>query len=78
MKKNTVAVAVGDTVVVGDTLGFVGSSGISGGPHLHFEVQNESGSVIDPWQGECGSGPSRWEDQIPFVGDTFATGRGLS
>ena len=70
MKKNTVAVAVGDTVVVGDTLGFVGSSGISGGPHLHFEVQNESGSVIDPWQGECSSGPSRWVEQIPFVGDT--------
>ena len=70
MKKNTVAVAVGDTVVVGDTLGFVGSSGISGGPHLHFEVQNESGSVIDPWQGECSSGASRWVEQIPFVGDT--------
>jgi len=69
MKKYSVAVTTGDTVDIGDTLGFVGSSGISGGPHLHFEII-ESGNVIDPWQGDCSYGPSRWLDQIPFVGDT--------
>ncbi len=70
MKKNTVAVAVGDTVETGDTLGFVGSSGVSSGPHLHFEVEGVSGNFKDPWEGQCGDGPSLWDDQLPFIGDT--------
>lgn len=39
------AVAVGDTVVAGQELGQVGSSGRSSGPHLHFEVELQT--VID-------------------------------
>ena len=70
MKTNSVAVATGDTIEIGDTLGFVGSSGFSDGPHLHFEVEAASGNFIDPWEGECGDGPSLWADQLPFVGDT--------
>ena len=61
MKKNSVAVATGDTVETGDTLGFVGSSGISSGPHLHFEVEGASGNFKDPWEGQCGDGPSMWD-----------------
>tara|TARA_Y100001970_G_scaffold70320_1_gene89550 strand:- start:924 stop:3287 length:2364 start_codon:yes stop_codon:yes gene_type:complete len=72
MKKNSVAVSLGDTVEVGDTLGFVGSSGFSDGPHLHFEVNNANWNLIDPWEGECNLGVSRWEDQIPFIGDSSA------
>jgi len=72
MKKNSVAVSTGDTVAAGDTLGFVGSSGISTGPHLHFEVQNEQAQVVDPWEGSCNNIPSRWENQLPFIGDTSA------
>ena len=72
MKKNSVAVSTGDTVATGDTLGFVGSSGISTGPHLHFEVQNEQAQVVDPWEGSCNNIPSRWENQLPFIGDTSA------
>lgn len=39
-------VSVGDTVATGDLLGYVGSSGNSSEPHLHFEVQ--TGRTFDP------------------------------
>lgn len=34
----SIAVSRGDTVAIGDTLGLMGSSGRSTGPHLHYEV----------------------------------------
>ncbi|MFW5694476.1 MAG: LysM peptidoglycan-binding domain-containing M23 family metallopeptidase [Alkalispirochaeta sp.] len=40
-------VAVGDTLSEGDTLGYVGSTGMSTGPHLHFEVRYQ-GEPRDP------------------------------
>ena len=39
----------GDTVVRGQQIGRVGSTGNSSGPHLHFEVRS-NGSKIDPWR----------------------------
>jgi murein DD-endopeptidase MepM/ murein hydrolase activator NlpD len=45
-------VAVGDTVVTGEPIGVVGTSGSSSGPHLHFEVHlggdRSSAGAIDP------------------------------
>jgi cysteine-rich repeat protein len=45
--------AVGQTVVLGEYLGIVGSSGDSTGPHLHFEVYDSSNQLNDPWMGPC-------------------------
>lgn len=61
----------GQLVRTGEYLGVVGSSGNSTGPHLHFEVQDEFGNVIDPFQnGPCnrpsGVG-SLWAGEEPYI-----------
>lgn len=58
---------VGETVEAGDFLGFVGSSGISSGPHLHLEVYDSADNLVDPFEGECASDHhSWWQNQRPY------------
>ncbi len=40
--------AVDDSVVRGDTIGYVGTTGTSTGNHLHFEVRQD-GNAVDPY-----------------------------
>jgi len=42
-----ISVMLGDTVSIGDTIGAVGSTGLSTGPHLHYEIIHQQ-KVIDP------------------------------
>ena len=41
------AVSSGQTVSRGDTIGYVASTGVSTGPHLHYEVR-QGGGTVDP------------------------------
>jgi len=59
---------VGEQVVEGETLGVVGSSGNSTGPHLHLEIYDGDGNLIEPFAGPCNTttGSSWWRDQRPY------------
>lgn len=46
-KYDTIVVNVGDRVEAGDKLGIMGSSGLSTGQHLHFQVNAKDGTLIN-------------------------------
>jgi murein DD-endopeptidase MepM/ murein hydrolase activator NlpD len=48
LQYGSLAVNVGDAVPAGTQLGRVGSTGMSTGAHLHFEIWSATGNPIDP------------------------------
>lgn len=70
LKKDSVTErAIGSRIEAGEYLGTVGSSGISTGPHLHFELLSSAqagATVIDPYAGQCNNVPSRWDEQPAY------------
>jgi len=68
-KESLTSKNIGDTVVKGEYLGIIGSSGDSSGPHLHFEVYNSLGALIDPYYESCNSmnNSSQWVDQKDYL-----------
>lgn len=54
LKKGTLTTkAVGETINTGDYIGITASSGVSTGPHLHFELHNNTNNPIEPFVGSC-------------------------
>ena len=76
LKKNSLtSKTVGQSVIKGEYLGKVASSGNSTGPHLHLEVYDSSNNLIDPFQGVCNSlnSNSWWFNQRNFREPTLNT-----
>lgn len=48
MREGSLALAIGQTVFVGDLVGNVGNTGQSTGPHLHFEIRLDGVTPTDP------------------------------
>jgi len=70
MKKESLTTKnVGDMVSKGEFLGIIGSSGDSNGPHLHFEVYDSNGALIDPYYDSCNALniESWWADQKDYL-----------
>jgi len=57
---------IGTRVAAGDYLGLVGSSGSSSAPHMHFELRDNAGNVVDPRHGTCNDAPDRWAVFQPY------------
>ena len=65
MRTNSITVNVGEHVERGQLLGYIGSSGQTAVPHLHFEVWDGYGGTWayrDPFTGSCSDSPSMWAD----------------
>jgi hypothetical protein len=70
MKKNSLtSQQVGEEVAAGEYLGIVGSSGSSTAPHLHFEVYDSNGDLVDPYAGPCNqlNEESWWIEQQEYI-----------
>lgn len=48
IREGGVLVKAGDVVKTGDVIGYIGSTGISTGPHLHYELRFTDGTRFDP------------------------------
>jgi len=67
MKNGSVTdLPIGSAVNAGTLLGNVGSSGFSTGPHLHFEIHDASGNVVEPHSGTCNNITSLWANQKDY------------
>ncbi len=74
--KDKSALKVGNSIKKGDTIGAMGSTGNSSGPHLHIEVQNSktwayNKNLLDPnsyidWSDVSGSGSGSYPSPIKW------------
>ena len=65
LKNSSAVVQPGQSVRCGQRIARIGSSGISSFPHVHFEVHDGSGQLVDPYAGPLSQPFSWWVDQGP-------------
>lgn len=68
LKANSVIVNANDFVTAGQVIALVASSGSSSFPHLHFEVYDSVGNLVDPYFGSNNptTTDSWWLNQKPY------------
>lgn len=76
LKKGSISVKVGDTVTAGTQIALVGSSGMSKGPHIHFEADFNR-VAYEPLAGPCRPGKSNFETQPAMTLDPIVMGAAL-
>jgi hypothetical protein len=74
LKQNGVVVKVGDVVERGTTLGLIGSSGCSSTAHLHFEVRDCAGQVVDPFLFNMWTNPPVYDTPLRVMDMTVRKG----
>ena len=80
-KNGSVLVSAGDTVVAGQQIAQIGSSGCSTSPHLHLEFRDHDwfgGSAIEPYVGQCNAGESMWDEQPDMDRDFYVIDHGIT
>lgn len=77
LKRDSLSVSVGETVLAGQQIAQVGSSGNSEAPHLHLEVRID-GVAVEPYGGPCNPRESLWLSQPAVRRDTYLLDFGVT
>ena len=70
LRNGSVSVSPGQLVKAGQQIAYTASSGLSTGPHLHFEIRF-LGQVLEPFAGPCNDVAGLWANQWPVRTDTY-------
>ncbi len=73
LRTQSVMVDVGESVVAGQPIAYIGSSGATPIPHLHFEVWDDATRLAtyrDPFEGSCHPRTALWGTTLAYPGHT--------